>query len=82
MALFISLLTFLVTTPYGIRMFFIPGLIFFAFIEFANDRVRPVWRNRNDKKQRPYIVKNVITISGFTDCAGVCLCVRYVSWFL
>ena len=32
MALFISLLTFLVTTPYGIRMFFIPGLIFLLLL--------------------------------------------------
>ncbi len=32
MALFISLLTFLVTTPSGIRMFFVPGLIFLLLL--------------------------------------------------
>ncbi len=32
MALFISLLTFLVTTPYGIRMFLVPGLFFLLLL--------------------------------------------------
>jgi cellulose synthase/poly-beta-1,6-N-acetylglucosamine synthase-like glycosyltransferase len=32
MALFISLLTFLVTIPYGINMFLVPGLIFFLLL--------------------------------------------------
>src|SRR5574341_2258255 len=42
---------------------------FFAFIEFTNDLVHPVWRNCNGKKQRPYFIKNIILISSLTNCA-------------
>src|SRR3989339_2077009 len=55
---------------------------FFPFIRFVDSSIYSIRCNCYGKEQRAYITKNSIFAGNLAYCAGICLCVRHVSWFL
>lgn len=79
MALFLSLLTFLVTIPYGIRMYFVPGLIFLLLLNLLTLIYVPLGavvmaRNRDRASLKTLPVLAVLPlVREFAYVFGMCL---------
>ena len=55
----------------------------FYFINLIYDRICSIRGDRYSKEQkRTYVIKNAFPDGSLTYCAGICLCVRHVSWLL
>ena len=83
LVLFISLLTFFGDNTLWDKCVSCAWRNIFYFIKLIDDRICSIRCDRYSKEQkRTYVIKNAFPDGSLTYCAGICLCVRHVSWLL